>query len=427
MEVVVHFLEGDPDRPLVTGCVYNGENRPPVTLPAEKTRSTIKTSSSRGGNGFNEIRFEDLAGREQLFVHAQRDHDTVVRRDQTLAVGHDRVKTVEGSEHNTVQRDRVTSIEHNDALDVGGNHTVSVHGAAGAAVRVDASYVLHAHDSIALTVGETSLVLLPDRATLSSRTVHVLGGELVNIFGGITRINCEDGARDVVRARSPKAARAVGLQGVAGGSLRRTLAALEPAALVRFAAEAVERPMVQGNVPDRLRARVTGVVKGAMGQWFQALGEGSLPPWVKAAEAQVAGLVGPAVQAMLARVLPTGGLGGAIGDRVLQGLAAQVQGSLTEATTSGLLHAMALDQGAAQDPFWHALQQRDGAGVQGALLSFAKETAGQQLAGYAKRHASAGAGDALVHWLRPGVDGVLDSVGASLLPMPFSPAAAPRA
>jgi len=420
MEVVVTFLEGDPDRPLVTGCVYNGENRPPLTLPAEKTRSTVKTSSSRGGGGFNELRFEDLAGREQIFVHAQRDHDTVVRRDQTLAVGRDRVKTVDGSEHDTVRRDRVASVEGNDALDVGGNHTVAVHGGAGASVRVDAGYVLSAHDSIALTVGDTSLVLLPDRATLSSKAVHVLGGELVNVYGGLTRINCDDGDRDAPTARAPRAARSVGLQGEAGGSLHRTLAALEPASLVAFAAAAVDRPMADVAAPDRLRARLAGAVKGSLGEWFRGLAAGATSPWVKAAEAQVASLVGPAVQSVLSRVLPAGGLGGALGDRVLQGLAAQVKGALAESATSGLLHAMALDRGASADPFWHALQQRAGGGVQGALLSFAKETAGQQLTRYARRLGADGAGEALAGWLRPGADAVIDAVGPSLLPRPLS-------
>mgnify|MGYP003337697370 CR=1 FL=1 len=71
MEVVVQFLEGDPDRPLVTGCVYNGENHPPYKLPEHKTRSTIKTLSTPATGGYNEIRFEDAAGREQLYVQAE--------------------------------------------------------------------------------------------------------------------------------------------------------------------------------------------------------------------------------------------------------------------------------------------------------------------------------------------------------------------
>ncbi|MFO0650459.1 MAG: type VI secretion system tip protein TssI/VgrG [Polyangiales bacterium] len=419
MEVVVHFLEGDPDRPLVTGCVYNGENRPPVALPAEKTVSTVKTSTSLGGDGFNELRFDDMRGAERVFIHAQRDHETVVRRDQTLFVGHDRVKTVEGSEHTTVHKDRVAAVEHNDAVDVGGNHAMAVHGASGAAVRVDASYVLHAQESIALVVGDTSLVLLPDRATLSSRTVHVLGGELVNIFGGITRINCEDGDRDVVRARLPEAARSVGLQGAPGGSLRRSLVALDTAALVRFAASAVDAPMERGAVPERLRERLTSVAREGMTRWFQSLRGGAMPSWAELAQGAVSELVNSAVSQLFAAFRPPSPLGGAlgaVGDRVLSGLFQQAQGMVSEAATSGVMHAMALDRAAAKDPFWAALQQRDPAGVQGALASVAKEAASYGLRKYAERHGAEGAREQLIAWGAPGIARVIDEVGARFFP-----------
>src|SRR5262249_16168296 len=87
MEVVVSFVGGDPDQPLVTGCVYNGAHPLPYKMPDHKTRSTIRTVSTPGGDGFNEIRFEDLAKQEQIFVHAQRDLDEQVRRNHTEAVG----------------------------------------------------------------------------------------------------------------------------------------------------------------------------------------------------------------------------------------------------------------------------------------------------------------------------------------------------
>src|SRR5829696_965352 len=74
MEVVVDFLEGDPDRPIITGCVPNPQAMPPYTLPDEKTKSTIKTNSTKGGNGFNEFRFEDKKGGEQIFIHAEKNH-----------------------------------------------------------------------------------------------------------------------------------------------------------------------------------------------------------------------------------------------------------------------------------------------------------------------------------------------------------------
>jgi uncharacterized protein involved in type VI secretion and phage assembly len=75
MEVLVTFLEGDPDQPLVTGCLFHKENVVPYDLPANKTRSTFKTLSSPGGNGYNEFRIEDKKGAEQIYLHAQRDWD----------------------------------------------------------------------------------------------------------------------------------------------------------------------------------------------------------------------------------------------------------------------------------------------------------------------------------------------------------------
>src|SRR5690606_33717122 len=92
MEVIDEFVDGDPDRPVVTGCVYNGDNRPPYPLPDEKTKSTLKTDSSPGGGGFNELRFEDAKGNEEIFLHAQRDLNQTIRNCMSTSVGNDRTK-----------------------------------------------------------------------------------------------------------------------------------------------------------------------------------------------------------------------------------------------------------------------------------------------------------------------------------------------
>lgn len=87
MEVVVEFLEGDPDRPLVVGAVYNGDNRVPYTLPDNKTIAGWKSDSSKGGNGYNELIFEDKKGSEDIRMHAEKDHHVVVRHAQTHTIG----------------------------------------------------------------------------------------------------------------------------------------------------------------------------------------------------------------------------------------------------------------------------------------------------------------------------------------------------
>ena len=87
MEVAVEFLEGDPDRPLVTGCVYNGENELPYTLPRDKTQSGLKSHSSKGDNGYNEFMFEDHKDKELVRMHAQKNHDVTVRNSETWTIG----------------------------------------------------------------------------------------------------------------------------------------------------------------------------------------------------------------------------------------------------------------------------------------------------------------------------------------------------
>lgn len=102
MEVIVEFLDGNPDRPIVIGCVYNGANGTPYPLPAEKTKSTIKTNSSLGGGGFNELRFEDAKGREEIYLHAQKDHNRVVLSDRSASIGGNDVNTISGNQSITI-------------------------------------------------------------------------------------------------------------------------------------------------------------------------------------------------------------------------------------------------------------------------------------------------------------------------------------
>ncbi len=124
MEVVVSFLDGDPDRPLVTGCVYNGDMPQPYSLPDDQTKATIKSNSSKGGDGENELRFEDKAGEEEVYLHAQKDWNTVVENDRTTEL-------VEGSDSLTIkQGDRAFKVESGDEThEVKGKRTLKVDGA----------------------------------------------------------------------------------------------------------------------------------------------------------------------------------------------------------------------------------------------------------------------------------------------------------
>ncbi|MEK7407309.1 MAG: type VI secretion system tip protein TssI/VgrG, partial [Acidobacteriota bacterium] len=135
-EVVVDFLEGDPDRPLITGRVYNAVQMPPYGLPGEQTKSTFKSYSSKGGGGFNEIRFEDKKGSEQVFIHGEKDLDIRVKndrrewigRDRHLIVKRDKVEQIERDEHAVIQRDRIEKIERDHYLTIEGKEAIKIDG-----------------------------------------------------------------------------------------------------------------------------------------------------------------------------------------------------------------------------------------------------------------------------------------------------------
>jgi type VI secretion system secreted protein VgrG len=116
-EVLVEFLGGDPDRPLVTGTVYNGDNTHPYPLPDQKTQSGIKTSSV-AGDGSNELRFEDQAGIEEVYIHGQKDLTIATEHDESLTIGNDRTKLVRHDQRETVENDK--------SITVGGNHTEAI-------------------------------------------------------------------------------------------------------------------------------------------------------------------------------------------------------------------------------------------------------------------------------------------------------------
>lgn len=147
-EVIVDFLEGDPDRPIVTGRVYNDANMPPYDLPDNQTQSGIKSRSTPGGafGAGNEIRFEDATGREDLYLHAQNTQTTVVEGDQSIVIGGDRGLSVEGSEAIAVGGGRTTTVALADTLSVvgaatttvGGSHSLAVTGSS--EVSVSGSY-----------------------------------------------------------------------------------------------------------------------------------------------------------------------------------------------------------------------------------------------------------------------------------------------
>jgi type VI secretion system secreted protein VgrG len=135
-EVVVEFLEGDPDRPLITGRVYNGDNMPPYTLPDNQTQSGIKSRSTKTGGGanFNEFRFEDKKGEEELYLHAEKNHTNITENDRSEDVGHDRAlhvgndksEKVDNNKKIAIGVDHDETIGSNKKLSVGANHDETI-------------------------------------------------------------------------------------------------------------------------------------------------------------------------------------------------------------------------------------------------------------------------------------------------------------
>ncbi|HFQ7573481.1 type VI secretion system tip protein VgrG [Pseudomonas aeruginosa] len=132
-EVIVSNFDGDPDQPVITGRSYNANQRPPYELPANKTRMTIKSQTHKG-DGFNEIRFEDEADQEEVFIHAQKDQNNIVNNDETTFVGHDRSERVDNDETVSIGHDRKEDVGNDETIsigrhrkeDVGKNETISI-------------------------------------------------------------------------------------------------------------------------------------------------------------------------------------------------------------------------------------------------------------------------------------------------------------
>jgi type VI secretion system secreted protein VgrG len=127
-EVIVDFLEGDPDQPIITGRVYNADNMPPWELPANATQSGVLTRSSKGGayGNANALRFEDKKGSEELWLHAEKDQKIEVENDETHWVGHDRTKTVDHDEVVHVKHDRNEKVDNDEGITIGRDRSMQV-------------------------------------------------------------------------------------------------------------------------------------------------------------------------------------------------------------------------------------------------------------------------------------------------------------
>jgi type VI secretion system secreted protein VgrG len=207
-EVIVEHLEGDPDRPIIVGRVYNDSQVVPYPLPAEQTKSTIKSNSSKGGDGFNEIRFEDKAGAEQIFVHGQKDQDIRIRNDRRewignnrhLIVVHDKRELVGGDKHIRVVGEQQESIDRSltqpvgDSLDlsVGSDRTESVGSGYDLGVGSDLTVSVGKDINIGVGKGRKDGVGMDYEISVGKDMKTQIGGDEGRLIGGKLAVETAD-------------------------------------------------------------------------------------------------------------------------------------------------------------------------------------------------------------------------------------------
>ncbi len=183
-EVVVDFLEGDPDRPLVTGSVYNCSQMPPYALPANKTQSGIKSRSTKGGQPahFNEIRFEDKKGHEQVYIHAEKNLDTLVENCETLSVEASRTKTIGHDETTHVKNDRTETVDGLHTETIKKDRTVKVtDGKQDNTVNGDITVTSESGSITIKAPTEIRLVVGSSYISIKDGTIEVIGPSRVDI------------------------------------------------------------------------------------------------------------------------------------------------------------------------------------------------------------------------------------------------------
>ncbi|HEY0137512.1 MAG TPA: type VI secretion system tip protein TssI/VgrG, partial [Nannocystis sp.] len=204
-EVIVDFIEGDADRPIITGRVYHGNNPPPYPLPDKKTASTIKSDSSPGGGGSNELRFEDQKGGEEVFLHAQKDwtiavendKNQTVGHDETMNVGNDRTKSVGNNQSESIGVDKSIAVGSNHSEQIGANMSISIGANLEEQVGANATFTVGANRSETVAIASDESIGAAKTLTIGAAYQVSVGG-VMNVSVGLAKAEEVGLARSVV-------------------------------------------------------------------------------------------------------------------------------------------------------------------------------------------------------------------------------------
>ncbi|MBA5205290.1 type VI secretion system tip protein VgrG [Pectobacterium aroidearum] len=181
-EVIVSFLEGDPDQPIVTGRTFHATNPSPYPLPANKTRTTLRTTTHKGA-GFNELRFEDQAGQEEVFIHAQKDMNTVVLNNRSTGVGVDHAENVGRDQISVIGRHQILNVVENQGTEIQGAQKVIIGAGRETEVTMNDKLTVTGNITITSTGGNIELTTGAGSLTIYQNGNIDIKGVKVNVIG----------------------------------------------------------------------------------------------------------------------------------------------------------------------------------------------------------------------------------------------------
>ncbi len=183
-EVVVDFLEGDPDQPIIVGSVYNADMMPPYKLPANKTQSGVVSRSTLGGDPetFNEFCFEDKKGEELVYLRAEKDHIVAVEHDEYDWNGHDHWNTVDNDEKTEIGSNRTESVGANESISIGGNRTETV--------SKDETVTIKGKRTVSVMKDESLAVGQKRETGITANDTLTIGGSLVIAVANAITMTC---------------------------------------------------------------------------------------------------------------------------------------------------------------------------------------------------------------------------------------------